>query len=166
MNVTIEQRQKAGGLFWQRDEYYVDCAVEFSDLERKRIDQDPERFLTYVVSAGYDAPSESLHSPRNIKRGTFFLLFMALLLFASSFPNTSWSGNGDVILLLAAAMGSWLYGTWFDYEGVPASDEIALGAIVNQPRLVLYARTRELAQQTAADLRERLTRLEAMLASG
>ncbi len=166
MNITIEQRQTAGGSFWQRDEYYVDCAVEFSDLERKRIHQEPERFLTYVVSAGHDAPSESLNSPRNIRRGAFFLLFVAILLFASSLPNPSWSGNGHALLLVAAAIGSWLYGTWFDYEGYRASDELRLGAIMNDPRFVLYARTRALAQQTAADLRERLNKLDAMLAPG
>lgn len=164
MNVTIEQRHKDGGLFWHHDEYYVDCAIAFSDLERERIRQNAEKYLTYVISAGYDAPSESLYSPRNIKRGSFFLLFMALLLFASSLPNPTWSGNRDVMLMVAAAVGSWLYGTWFDHEGYRASDELRLGAVIDRPRFVLYARTRDLAQRTAADLRERLSKMDAMLA--
>ena len=164
MNFTIVRRRKAGGLFGERDDHYVDCTIELSDAERSHIHQNPERFLTHILSAGYDAPAESLHSPRNTKRMAWLVLLVALLLLASSLAYPAF-GYEDVLWLLVLAAGCWLYGTFFDYEGYPASDEIRLGAVVNDTRFVLYAQTMTLGDQTATDLRKRLDDLKTMLAA-
>ena len=165
MNFRIVRRRKAGGLFGERDDHYVDVTIEFSDAERGHIHQDPERFQTHILAAGYDAPAESLRSPRNTKRISWFVLLVALLLLASSLVYPGFGSFNDVIWLLALAAGGWLYGTFFDYEGDPASDEIRLGAVVNETRTVLHAQTEALAQQTETDLRKRLDDLKAMLAA-
>ncbi len=163
MNFKIVRRRKAGGLFGERDDHYVDLTLEISDAERTHIHQNPERFLTHILSAGYDAPVEFLRSPRNTKRISWFVLLVALLHLASSLVYPSFGSFNDVIWLLALAVGGWLYGTFFDYEGYPASDEIRLGTVVNDERFVLHAQTEALAQQTETDLRKRLDDLKAML---
>ena len=52
MRATITQRQKDGGVFGHRPEYYVDCDIEFTDQERERIRADPDALLAHVISPG------------------------------------------------------------------------------------------------------------------
>lgn len=164
MRATITQREKDGGVFGQRREYYVDCDIELTDAERALIGANPDTLLAHLISPGSDTTfSEYRYSPRTYAQGAPLLVAIAFFLAIPALLHPTLAENRSSLFLLLSAIGYWIYTIYDDHEGFPASAEISVGSVLDQPRFSLYARDAEIANTVAADIRKRLDDLDAKL---
>jgi hypothetical protein len=163
VRATITQRQKDGGAFIQRKEYYVDCAIEFIDQERQRIYANRDTLLTHVIASGPDMSyGEYRWSPRSYSRGAPFVLVLLLVVGIPTLPRPIADHLGSVLLLLLL-IGYCIFNFYNDHEGFAASDKIRVATVLDQPRFSIYARSADDAQTIATDIRTRLNDLDALL---
>jgi hypothetical protein len=163
MRATTTQRQKDGGVFGQRAEYYVDCTVEFTEQERERIKANPDTLLTHVISAGHDLSyGEFRWSPRSYARGAPFVLVLVLAVGIPTISRPITDHFGEVLVLLLL-VGYCIFNIFDDHEGFPASDRIRAAFVLDQPIFSVYAESADVAETVAADICTRLNDLDALL---
>lgn len=163
MRATITQRQKDGGAFSQRKEYYVNCAIEFTDQERQRINANPDTLLTHVIAGGHDMSyGEFRWSPRSYSQGAPFVLVLMLVVGIPTLPRPIADHLGSVLLLLLI-IGYCIFNFYNDHEGFATSDQIRVTTVLHQPNFSIYARSADDAHAIATDIRTRLNDLDAQL---
>jgi hypothetical protein len=163
MRATITQREQAGGVFRQRQEYYVDCAIEWTADERQRIEASPDTLLQHVIAGARDMTyGEYRWSPRSYSRSAPFVLALVLLVGVFTLPHPILDNPGSLALWLAL-IGYCIFNYFNDHEGFAPSDVIRVATILENPSFSIYAKNAAEADAIAADIRKRLNELDTLL---
>lgn len=110
MRVTINHREQAAGATGTKRNYFVDCAVAFSEEEKAIIKARGLNGHNFSIRASTPLPSEVAFAGSGILRavGLFLIIGAVILGLYSGFAKTS--GEGLSVLMLFLGVGLQIYG--------------------------------------------------------
>lgn len=165
MRATITQRQEAGGVFGQREEKYVDCAIELNDDERRLIKANPDMLLNHVIAGGRDKSyGEFRWSPRSYSQSAPFVLALLVLVGIPSLPRPIADNLGSFLLWLSL-IGYCIFNYFNDHEGFAPSDVVRVATVLVKPDFSIYAKNKTEADSIEADVRKHLSEFDALLSA-
>jgi hypothetical protein len=166
MRVTVEHREEAAGLGGQKRNYFVDCAIEFSEEEKAIIKA--RRLYDQIVTSGYFSPPPSRLSQNAAPWLRAVVAPVAAMIglivgIQSAFTHV---GEGASFLLLLAAGGLWAYGFFEERKQDALSEKVTITIrnIIDRKRFSIYASSPAQAKAIDEDLREKLVALKSFIA--
>ena len=159
MRVTISHREEVNGLMRRGRDYFVDCAVEFSEEERAII-RARDLHYSFVIRSAAAPPSYSAYVGIGMLRLVSFVIIIGGL--ASMITQSS--GGGFLLFAgIALAIFSWLYGYLQDRRINKTEQEVTLRSLLSGRVLTVYAFNPLYASAAEQQIRDELGHIKALI---
>jgi hypothetical protein len=166
MRVTIEHREEAAGLARQMRNYFVDCAIEFSEEEKAIIKA--RKLYDHVVTSGFFSPPPtplSENAPEWLRAVVAPIAAMigVIVGIQSAFTH---AGEGLSFFLLLLGGGTWVYGflAMRKQDAAAKRQTITIRTIIDGSGFSIYAPSPADAKVIDEDLRDKLVAVKSFVA--
>jgi hypothetical protein len=161
MRVTIEHREETSGALRNKRDYFVDCAIDFSDEERAIIKarglHDHAIPTGLLAAPSYSMAPAMLRAIAPLTALVGFAIWMIWL-------NTESVRTLGVMMVIGAG-AAWLYGLRYHRrkERELSTDNVSVRDIIDKRKFSIWAASPAQAKAADAELRDHLANLKALI---